>query len=132
MDRATHQQLMYEANRKSVAATYLLWLFFGMFGAHRFYAGRTTSGLVQLGLLITLVGWLVLIPWLIADLFLIPGMVRDHNLQTIEDLRGPEPDYERLESPKTPADAKRAAMLEDLKQTGYSRQGFGDRRPEYP
>ncbi len=131
MDRATHQQLLYEANRKSVAVTYLLWLFFGVFGAHRFYAGSKGTGFIQLALLFSIIGWLVLIPWLFADLFLIPGIVREHNLEVIEDLRGPEPDYERLENPQTPADARRAAMLEDLKQTGYSRQGFGDRRPDY-
>lgn len=131
MDPATHQQLLYEANRKSVAVTYLLWLFFGVFGAHRFYAGSKGTGFIQLALLFSVVGWLVLIPWLFADLFLIPGIVREHNLDLIEDIRGPEPDYERLENPKTPADARRAAMLDDLRQTGYSRQGFGDRRPEY-
>ena len=131
MDPATHQQLLYEANRKSVAVTYLLWLFFGVFGAHRFYAGSKGTGFIQLALLFSIIGWLVLIPWLFADLFLIPGIVREHNLEVIEDLRGPEPDYERLENPKTPADARRAAMLDDLRQTGYSRQGFGDRRPEY-
>jgi len=129
MDQATHHQLMYEANRKSVGATYLLWFFLGFLGAHRFYAGRTGSGIAQLVLCFSVIGWIVLLPWLLADLFLIPGIIRDHNMQTIEELRGPPPESDRLEDPQTPTDRRRAEMLEDLRQTGYSR--FGKRRTHY-
>ena len=131
MDQATHSQLLFEANRKSVGATYILWFFLGMFGAHRFYAGKTGSAIAQVVLLLSVIGWLVLIPWLLADLFLIPGMIREHNMQTIEDIRGPAPEPDRLENPKTPMDRKRAEMLEDLRQTGYSRQGLGPKRTRY-
>ncbi len=131
MDESTHQQLVFEANRKSVAAAYLLWFFIGFLGAHRFYAGRKGSAIAQLVLCITIVGWIVLIPWLLADLFLIPGIIREENMKTIEEIAGPKRGAERLERPQTPADRKRAEMLEDLRQTGYSRQGFGSRRPDY-
>ncbi|WP_298464745.1 TM2 domain-containing protein [uncultured Erythrobacter sp.] len=123
MDESTHQQMLFEANRKSVAATYLLWFFVGVFGAHRFYAGSKKTGLIQLALLFSVIGWLVLIPWLLADLFLIPGMVRDRNMELIEEITyDPAREAEeRLSNPKTLEDRKRAEMLEDLRRTGFSR-----------
>jgi len=77
--------MMYDANKKSTGATYLLFLFLGGFGAHRFYLGKTGTavGQLALGLLgwVTLfVAWLPLGIWLLIDLFTIPGMVRDHNM----------------------------------------------------
>lgn len=126
MDTSTHQHMLFEANRKSVAATYLLWFFVGMFGAHRFYAGSKKTGLIQLALLFSIIGWLVLIPWLFLDLFLIPGMVRDTNMELIEELTydPARESEERLANPQTPADRRRAEMLEDLRQTGFSRNGL--------
>lgn len=52
---------------------YLLWIF-GFTGSHRFYYGKTVSGIIYfftLGLLG--IGWLI-------DVFLIPGMDRDADL----------------------------------------------------
>lgn len=58
------------AGRKSLALAYFLWLFLGLFGAHRFYLGRWFTGLLFLisfgfyGL-----GWLLdglLMPWLVS------------------------------------------------------------------
>ncbi|MEL7237858.1 MAG: TM2 domain-containing protein, partial [Planctomycetota bacterium] len=41
-----HQQIMwFEANKKSMAVAYLLNIFVGWIGVHRFYVGRTGSGL---------------------------------------------------------------------------------------
>lgn len=78
--------MMYDANKKSAGVAYLLLIFLGGFGAHRFYLGQTGTGVVQL--MLGLLGWLTLfltwIPlgiWLIVDLFLIPGNVRDHNMK---------------------------------------------------
>ncbi len=132
MNTSAHQQMLFEANRKSVAATYLLWFFLGMLGAHRFYAGSKKTGFVQLALLISIVGWLVLIPWLIADLFLIPGIVREHNMKLIEEITydPSEEAHARLASPRTPEDRRRAAMLDDLRQTGFSRNRLDTSRVE--
>ncbi|MFT7643329.1 MAG: TM2 domain-containing membrane protein YozV [Pirellulaceae bacterium] len=54
----------------SVVFGYVLWIF-GIFGAHRFYFGRSLSGLLYLCTLGLLgIGWLV-------DLVLIPSMERE-------------------------------------------------------
>lgn len=63
----------------------MLWFFLGGLGAHRFYLGRTGSAIAQLalGLLAFPTAFITLLPlglWLLADLFLIPGIVRDYNM----------------------------------------------------
>ena len=53
-------------NPRAFYSAYMLWLFLGLFGAHRFYVGRTGSGIVWLctfGLFG--IGWII-------DAFLIP------------------------------------------------------------
>ncbi len=146
VDDNFHKQMVYEKSRKSVGIAYLLWLFLGAFGVHRFYAGDTKGGVIQLVLAITVIGWLVLAPWLLIDLFLIPGLVRDKNLETMNMLRfgdpngatqplrlqgadpsvnpQPEPRPEPRPEPKKPlteADRKRQAMLEELRRIGYKK-----------
>jgi TM2 domain-containing membrane protein YozV len=44
--------MRYDANKKSIGVSYLLWFFLGGFGAHRFYNGRIGGGIAQLALLI--------------------------------------------------------------------------------
>ena len=91
MDQNLKQQLLFEANRKSTGAAYLLWFFLGTFGAHRFYLGRTGSGVAQLMLLLLgwlplFLGWVALGIWWFVDAFLIPDMIRVENLKTIHDI----------------------------------------------
>eukprot|EP01132_Coremiostelium_polycephalum_P007381 gene7381-9066_t len=58
---------------KSTGVAYLLWFFFGIFGAHRFYLHRHLSGFIYLFTLgVFGIGWFV-------DLFLIPSLVRHYN-----------------------------------------------------
>jgi len=66
-----------DSRKKSVAATWLLWLFLGEFGAHRFYLGRVGTGIAML---LTLGGLFI---WALVDAFLIPGMLRA-NKRTVE------------------------------------------------
>jgi TM2 domain-containing membrane protein YozV len=66
---------------KETSHAYLWWLFFGMFGAHRLYLGRTGSGVAQAILTLTLVGIVVSLPWVLIDLFLIPSMARKYHAQ---------------------------------------------------
>lgn len=61
----------------SVAVAYLLLIFLGMFGAHRFYLGRTGSGVAQLLLTISIIGTIVSFIWVFVDLFTVPGMIRE-------------------------------------------------------
>lgn len=129
------RQMTYERRRKSRGIAYLLWFFFGVFGVHRFYTGHTKSAVVQLVLLLTGIGVLVLLPWLLVDIFLIPGLVRERNLETMMDLgyqtpkaetpRPPQPQQEAPPQPRpvtSEADRRREAMLEDLRKTGYRKE----------
>ena len=82
--------MMYDANKKSMGVAYLLWLFLGGFGGHRFYNGKTGSAVAML--LLTIfdflllaaygLGLLLLVPvwiWVLVDAFLIPGWIRNYN-----------------------------------------------------
>jgi TM2 domain-containing membrane protein YozV len=90
--------MRYDANRKSILIAYLLWFFLGWFGVHRFYLGRTVSGIVLLlltlmsmGLAFVFIGYvLMIIPalWFLLDALLIPGMVSRSNNQLAEELGG--------------------------------------------
>jgi TM2 domain-containing membrane protein YozV len=71
--------MLFEANRKTAAAAYLLWFFLGMFGGHNFYLGRTGVAIAQLILTITIIGMLITWVWWIVDAFLIPGWLRRQN-----------------------------------------------------
>ena len=71
--------LFFEANKKTALVAYLLWFFFGIFGAHNFYLKRTGVAVTQLILSITIVGMLITIIWVLVDAFLIPSWVRDQN-----------------------------------------------------
>ena len=57
---------------KSVAVAFLLWLFLGVFSAHRFYLRRPGTAILQILLNCILIGLI----WVLIDAFLIPGMVR--------------------------------------------------------
>ena len=64
-------------DKPSMGAAYLLGIFLGLFGAHRFYLDRTGSAIVMLILSLTIIGLLVTIPWHVIDWFLIGGWVRE-------------------------------------------------------
>jgi len=135
MDELQKKELLFERNEKSKAVAYLLWFFFGAFSAHRFYAGKTKSAVVRLIMLfVPVIGWAVLtLLWLI-DLFLIPDMINERNLTTIDMIYGTEgaqsqPLPEKEEAPRplpNETDPRRQAMLEDLKQTGYRKKRRDD------
>ena len=64
-----------DTRKKSVAATWLLWLFLGELGAHRFYLGRIGTAIAML---LTLGGLFI---WALVDAFLVPGMLRANKRQ---------------------------------------------------
>jgi TM2 domain-containing membrane protein YozV len=71
----------FSARAKSTPITYVLDIFLGTLGIHRFYLGEQGTALAML--LITVLsagaGLIVTLPWAIVDLFLIPGMVERAN-----------------------------------------------------
>lgn len=102
----------YEHNKRSMAAAYVLAVFFGMLGLHRLYLGRKLSGCLMLG--IWLAGFLLLVvvavlfhdlaegfigdmiasmmmlfvwAWVVVDLFLIPMMLHKSNAALAARLR---------------------------------------------
>lgn len=94
----SEMQMRYDANKKSLFVAYLLWFFLGGFGAHRFYLGAKTSGLVMLLLmLVGVITYVVLVGalfmgvvgvWWVIDAFLIPGLASRYNNDLIDRLRG--------------------------------------------
>ncbi|HEV2630064.1 MAG TPA: TM2 domain-containing protein [Pseudolabrys sp.] len=81
--------MMYEANKKSIVVAYLFWFFLGMFGAHRFYFGKTGSAIAQLILTITVIGSVVTFVWMIIDAFMIPDWLRSQNTMLAAQIAGP-------------------------------------------
>ena len=83
MGLSVQDQMLIEqkiANEKpSTGTAYILCLFLGSFGAHRFYLGRKGSGIAMLLLGITLFGLLISCPWAIVDLFLISFTALAHS-----------------------------------------------------
>ena len=92
MTLSTQHQMLIEQRvtneAKSTGAAYLIWLFVGMLGGHRFYLGKTGSAVVQL--LMFIIGWATILIgvgaillivegiWVLIDAFLIPGMIQSH------------------------------------------------------
>ncbi|WP_416831150.1 MAG: TM2 domain-containing protein [Erythrobacter sp.] len=126
VDEDLKKRMLFEQNEKSKGRGYLLWLFLGWFGAHRFYAGKTKSAVVQMVLSLTVVGLAVTFWWWLIDAFLVPDMINERNLKTIDMIYGPE--KKGGAAPGEPGeipselDAKRQAMLEDLRATGYRKE----------
>jgi TM2 domain-containing membrane protein YozV len=88
-----HTSMKYDALKRSIFVAYILWWFFGIFGGHRFYLGRSGSAIAMLlislfsiPLMFVIIGFLTIWItgiWALVDAFLIPGMVRDANLQLV-------------------------------------------------
>lgn len=75
-----------EKRGKNIVVAYLLCIFLGDLGIHRFYLGRKGSAIAQLILTVTVIGLIVSGVWKIVDLFLIPGIIRENNDQLEEQI----------------------------------------------
>lgn len=74
---------------KNTLLAYILLLFLGTLGIHRFYLDRTATAVAQL--VLTVVGWMTAIlvvgffflaivwVWMIVDLFLVPAIISEEN-----------------------------------------------------
>ncbi|HEO66323.1 MAG TPA: TM2 domain-containing protein [Spirochaetes bacterium] len=78
---------------KELVVAYLLWFFLGFYGAHKFYLGRTGTGVFYL---FTAGGFVI--GWFI-DLFTLPKQVRNANILYANQYSRPAP-YIRTESRK--------------------------------
>ncbi|WP_260980091.1 TM2 domain-containing protein [Agrococcus jejuensis] len=82
-------QVVIVAPLKEAGIAYVLAIFLGTLGIHRFYLGRVGTAIAILSLTVLggLTAWLLIgLPlllaagiWWVIDLFLIPGMVREEN-----------------------------------------------------
>lgn len=66
----SHRRQADESDRQILPA-FLLAFFFGLFGIHRFYVGKTGSGIAMLVLTLTAVGTIVTFPWSVIDWIMI-------------------------------------------------------------
>lgn|SRR5699024_9970757 len=82
-----------ENQKKSMLVAYLIWFFLGGLGVHRFYVGKTGSGVAMLGLWVLgmLTTWILFIGffflfvvyvWAIIDAFLLHAFVNTMNQKT--------------------------------------------------
>lgn len=93
---AALRMMQYDANKKSAGVAFILWLFLGMLGGHRFYLGMVGTGVLMLAffvlsfllsfVLIGYLGFMLLGLWAITDAFRIPGWVRKLNTRLIASL----------------------------------------------
>lgn len=92
--------MQYDAHKKSAVVAYILWLLFGIFGAHRFYLGERGTGAAMLVitvlsflLMFAVVGiftiWITVV-WSFVDLFLIPGIASKYNSNLAMQLKSNE------------------------------------------
>jgi len=112
--------LLPPAEPKSVGTAYLLWALgtFGICGVHRFYLGKTGTGILWLFTLGLLgIGQLI-------DLFLIPGMVEDYNfkLAVLQGIRPSGAPAKSISAPPQPL--KGQALMREILRLAQQRQGI--------
>ncbi|MGK0354041.1 MAG: TM2 domain-containing membrane protein YozV [Planctomycetota bacterium] len=78
--RASRQDPDYDPNAsdRTIVAAFLMAFFIGPFGIHRFYVGKTGSGIAMLLLTLTMVGAIVTVIWATIDwIMIIAGAFTD-------------------------------------------------------
>ncbi|MBM7617478.1 TM2 domain-containing membrane protein YozV [Weissella uvarum] len=70
-----------QSKGKNIVLAYVFAFFFGLFGIHRFYMGKTVSAIAMLLITVLSVGFLAIISgiWTFVDLFLIPRWIKNDN-----------------------------------------------------
>lgn len=65
-----------DKNSKSSIVAWLLWLFTGTLGGHRYYIGKIGTAILMTILTLTLFGIIISGPWTLIDAFLIGKWIR--------------------------------------------------------
>lgn len=88
--------MAYQVRKKEVLVAYLLWWFFGPFGAHRFYCNRSGSAAAMLVIFLVsipltylcvgFVGIAAVVVWWLVDAFSISAWVQEHNQSVMNQL----------------------------------------------
>lgn len=89
IDQQQLWQLQYQAQARSPVAAYLMLIFLGLFGVHRFYLGREGTAVAQLVCTVTVIGLPVSVVWVLVDAYLTHQYVTDWNTRLIERLQNP-------------------------------------------
>ena len=72
-------------SRKSITTALVLAFFFGAFGVHRFYVGKTGTGIVMFLLSLSFVGSIVTVPWAWIDIIhIIVGNFKDKENRIVD------------------------------------------------
>lgn len=74
-----------EKRKRNMVVAYLLWFFVGIFGAHRYYFGKTKSAIAMTLIVVLTIGLGSLITgiWAVVDAFLMPKWSKEE-IETIE------------------------------------------------
>lgn len=81
IEESSYMENFIAQHKKKAAIAWLLWFFFGGIGAHRYYLGQNTSGLILALVTIFISPWTYFVPtaiWLFVDIFMIPNMLREN------------------------------------------------------
>jgi TM2 domain-containing membrane protein YozV len=74
-----------DASDRRILPAFLLAFFVGVFGAHRFYVGKTGTAIVMLVLTITVIGMIATGIWSVVDwILIVTGNFRDGDGKRIE------------------------------------------------
>lgn len=91
MEKHILEEQMFANRQKKTWVAYLLLILLGGLGIHRFYLGLSTSGAIYVALFvigfILPVTFLAIGVWYIVDIFLIPKLVDEANLNVRSDIK---------------------------------------------
>lgn len=119
----------FEAGKKSIGAAYLLYLFLGGVGGHRFYCGFPVSAVLMIVLTVASIAaggapLILLVIWLLADAFAIPSWIRGHNTKLANMLMPPASVREHDRPPPIPdPDAKARIQQAENRNTAATQSG---------
>jgi TM2 domain-containing membrane protein YozV len=86
------EQMRLEEQKKNAIVAYILWWFLGLFGAHRFYMGKSNAAtmliisilsFITMVIVVGYVGFFVMLIWWVLDAISLHKWVKAYNLELI-------------------------------------------------